>query len=76
MSESRTFKIAFADGDSSFIKGIERIDNDLIVEFKNDKGYRYFNVPEKLVEDFIVAESYGKFLHKHLKDKYKGEPIE
>lgn len=76
MSESRTFKIGFADKDSSFIKGIERVDNDLIVEFKNDKGYRYFDVPENVVQDFIVAESYGKFLHAHLKDKYKGEPIE
>jgi hypothetical protein len=76
MPESRKFRIKLAEGDSSFIKGFEWIDNALTVEFKNNKKYRYFNVPEKVVGDFVLAESYGKFLHKHIKDKFKGEAVE
>ena len=76
MPTSRKFKIKLTEDQSSFIRGFEWVDNDLTVEFKNNKKYRYFDVPEKLVGDFVLAESYGKFLHKHIKDKFKGEPIE
>lgn len=76
MPASRKFKIKLAEGQSSFIKGFEWVDKNLVVEFTNNKKYRYFDVPEKVVSNFVLAESYGKYLHQHIKDKFKGEPVE
>lgn len=63
---------------SSFIKGFEfeTDTNELTVNFKNAKSYKYFDVPVETFDLMRVAESKGKFLHENLKDKYKGEPLD
>ena len=63
--------------DSSFIERFFWTDTDnvLLVEFKNNKKYKYFDVPESVVAGFFIADSKGKYLHANLKNKYKGEPV-
>lgn len=70
-------EIQLEKSESSFIKRFfwSDMDNTLLVEFKNNKGYKYFDVPEDVASGFFVAESKGKFLHANIKDKYKGEPV-
>jgi hypothetical protein len=42
----------------------------LEVGFLNGGAYQYFDVPEDVYEDFLNSESKGKFLFKHIKNKY------
>jgi hypothetical protein len=69
--------LALATDMSSFVKSFFWYeDRTLIVNFKGGKSFRYHGVPKVIVEDFQKADSFGKFLHENLKNKYEGEPVE
>ncbi len=57
--------------DSSFIKDIRWTDSSLFVTIKPQKVYEYANVPESLYQDFLKADSLGKFYAEHIKGKYQ-----
>jgi len=49
---------------------------DLIVYFKPTTNatiskYRYFNVPIQIVSELIQSNSYGKYIHKNIINKYR-----
>jgi hypothetical protein len=43
----------------------------LEVAFKDGSVYQYFDVPAPLQQEFLSAESLGKFLHAHIKNNYR-----
>jgi len=43
----------------------------LEVGFLNGGVYQYFDVPEAVYEEFMRAESKGRFLHAHIKGNYR-----
>lgn len=42
----------------------------LVIAFTSGAYYRYDNVPQQVVEDFVSAQSKGKFLNQHIKPAY------
>lgn len=57
--------------ESSTIQGFEQKEENLIVEFKNGRKYKYEKVPKELVEAFEKSESKGKFLNQNIKNKFE-----
>lgn len=53
----------------------EELNKELFVKFKNNYIYKFNNVPKDVFIKFINSESKGRFVHEHLKDKYKEEII-
>lgn len=58
---------------SSNIKAIDYEKNDLLVEYLSGTKYRYKNVPKELYEEFINAESKGRFMNSNIKGKFEYE---
>ncbi len=50
--------------------GYERKKKMLQVEFIAGSIYQYDQVPESVYQDFLVADSYGKYFEEHIKGKY------
>lgn len=42
----------------------------LTVQFHSGRSYRYANVSEEVFEQFLDAESKGRFFNEHIKDVY------
>ena len=47
----------------------------LIVRFRNNTRYRYFDVPESVFQDLLDAESHGKFFHKNIRNVFVFEKM-
>ncbi len=58
---------------SSNIEDIEHDGQTLTVKFKSGQTWRYFNVPSHVHNELLNAESIGGYLHRHIKQNYKGE---
>lgn len=56
--------------DSSFIKEVVWEDGNLFVRLKSGRFYTYEDVPYEVYEDFVAADSLGKFFGEHIKDQY------
>lgn len=61
--------------ESSNIKQIGYMDNNLLVLFKNNGLYKYFDVPGDVFHDILNAESVGKTLNSKVKKIYECERI-
>lgn len=48
---------------------------ELYIEFKNKHIYKYDNVPNEIMKEFISAESKGKYFNRNFKKKYLGVKI-
>jgi hypothetical protein len=57
--------------ESSFIKDVHWFEGLLYVTFKNGKIYEFSDVQESVYNDFIAADSLGKFFAANIKDKYE-----
>jgi KTSC domain len=42
----------------------------LFVRFAHGGWYSYFAVPKRAYEDFVGADSHGRFFHEHIRDRY------
>jgi hypothetical protein len=42
----------------------------LFVRFAHGGWYSYFAVPRRVYNDFLAAESHGRFFHVHVRDHY------
>jgi hypothetical protein len=51
--------------------GYDAATGTLEVEFKSGDVYQYFDVPPRVHEEFMAAQSQGKFLHQHIKGRYR-----
>jgi hypothetical protein len=49
----------------------------LEVEFKGNRVYRYYNVPEHVYHDLMNASSHGRFFNREIRgeEKYKFEQV-
>lgn len=58
--------------ESSNIKsiGYNKENQTLEVEFKNGTTYRYYDVPESIYDEMIIAESFGKHFMKYIRGKF------
>ena len=45
-------------------------DQTLELKFRSGVSYRYFAVPETVVEGFIAAESKGAYFNRHVRDRF------
>ncbi len=61
---------------SSNIKAAGFENNVLRVQFGNGTEYDYQNVSAETFNNFIKAESQGKFFHKNIKGKFEGSKVE
>ena len=43
----------------------------MFVRFVDGEWYSYFDVPAQVHEDFVAAESHGRFFHDHIRDRYR-----
>ncbi len=55
--------------------GYNRRRTTLYVRFLNGGLYGYFGVSKDVFDEFLAAESKGKFLHAHIKSTYEYEKI-
>jgi hypothetical protein len=46
------------------------------VRFSNGTDYDYDGISAELFNDFMEAESQGKFFHQHIKGKFAGTKVE
>lgn len=51
------------------------IERTLIVTFANGSEYKYFDVWKEIFEEFVNAESEGKYFIAHIKNKYEYEKV-
>lgn len=61
--------------ESSNVKSVGYNENTLYVLFKNGGLYQYKDVPVKIYDELLVAESVGKYLNKEIKKVYEVERI-
>ncbi len=47
----------------------------LEVEFTSSDVYQYFNVPDHLYQQFLIASSYGQFLNDNIRYNYRYQKI-
>lgn len=58
--------------DSSLLSSIEYSnDQTLDLEFHSGATYRYFAVPEPLVEGLIAAESKGSYFNRNVRNRFR-----
>lgn len=62
---------------SSNIKEItyDTDDKSMIITFNNNIQYKYFNVENSIFEEFIDAESVGRYFLTEIKGKYESQKI-
>lgn len=51
--------------------GYDRDRMTLEVEFRDGSVYQYFDVPEAVYQEFMRAESKGRFMHTNIKNSYR-----
>jgi KTSC domain len=57
--------------ESSLLSSIEySSDHTLDLRFRSGVTYRYFAVPQTVVEGFIAAESKGTYFNRHVRDRF------
>lgn len=47
----------------------------MVIKFKNDKFYRYIDVPFSTYDQLVNAKSVGSYFSKYIRDVYKGEKL-
>jgi len=67
----------FVDVDSSNVKRVGYSDDNelLVVEYKNNTTYQYYNVPRGIYDSLITATSKGSFISQHIKGKFEFKKI-
>ena len=49
----------------------ERKEKTLMVEFKDGRGYEYYDVPESVFKEMVAAPSKGQFYIYEIRDDYE-----
>lgn len=57
--------------ESSNVLAVGYDNGTLEVHFHSGGKYQYFDVPASVYENFLNADSKGKFLHYNIKNKYR-----
>lgn len=48
---------------------------DLFLEFKNGKVYRYLDVPQQVFDELLSTESAGRFFHSNIRESFAYELV-
>jgi hypothetical protein len=48
----------------------------LEIKFASGRVYQYYNVPEKIFQEMLSAESKGKYFNTHIRSKFPYQEIE
>jgi KTSC domain-containing protein len=57
--------------ESSLLSSIEYLsDQTLELTFRSGVTYRYFAVPQTVVEEFVAAESKGTYFNRHVRNRF------
>ncbi len=51
--------------------GYDEATSTLEIEFLNNSVYQYFDVPQYIYNEFMQAESHGKYLAQNIKGMYR-----
>lgn len=62
--------------ESSNIEKIGYLNEDLYVGFKSGALYKYKNVPKEKFDEFLKAESKGRYMNEFKKNNYEYERVE
>lgn len=62
--------------ESSLLSSAEWCEGDLTIEFKGGQRYKYENVSLEEFDNFVNAESGGKYFSAEIRGKYETEKIE
>ena len=57
--------------ESSNINSVGYDNEDLLVKYNSGTVYRYKKVPKNIYEEFIKAESKGRYMNSNIKGKYE-----
>lgn len=55
--------------------GYDEREEILEIEFQHGAVYQYFDVPKKVYEELMNAESHGKYFSAHIRNEYYYEKI-
>jgi hypothetical protein len=47
----------------------------LYLEFRSGAIYRYFDIPFVLYDEFLAADSKGRFFSRHIRDRFAFEQV-
>jgi hypothetical protein len=47
----------------------------LYLKFRSGKVYRYFEFPSQMYDEFLSAESQGRYFGAHIRDKFADEEV-
>lgn len=61
--------------ESSNVSGAFHDGEDLFLQFVKGPVYRYIEVPHKVFEELVSAESAGKYFHAYIKPNYNAEKV-
>jgi hypothetical protein len=56
---------------SIYAVGYDATERTLEIEFRPGEIYQYYPVPADVYEDFMAAESKGKFFEREIRDSYR-----
>jgi hypothetical protein len=57
--------------DSEAIRSVGYADATLEVEFVTGRTYRYFDVPKRVHDALMAAESHGMYFNLHIRDRFR-----
>jgi KTSC domain len=58
--------------ESSLLSSFEYSDEETLnLHFRSGATYRYFGVPESVVEGLIAAQSKGSYFNRHLRNRFR-----
>lgn len=55
--------------------GYDESNQVLEIEFNGGRIYQYFDVPKRIHQELMNANSHGKYFHRSIKDKYSYEQV-
>ncbi len=55
--------------------GYDESNQVLEIEFHGGRVYQYFDVPKRIHQELMSANSHGKYFHRNIEDKYRYNQI-
>jgi hypothetical protein len=60
---------------SSALRSVGYDDDTLEIEFVSGTVYRYFDVPERVHDELMRADSHGEFFNAHVRDRFRYQQV-
>lgn len=63
------------DSEALAATAFDPVKHQLYLRFRTGKMYRYFDFPPNLFEEFLAAESKGKYFSEHIREHFPYEEV-